>query len=126
MTETADRPRVTRILSEAWNDLRACWLLMAGNALLYTALATIILLPLIGVLFQFLIARTHSSAVADVDIARRLFTTAPGVIALLLALARDVVDNYATMSSAQRLFLFVMTRLGVREEISEPEGDLRP
>jgi len=36
------------------------------------------------------------------------------------------VASYADMSAAQRLFLFIMTRLGVREEISEPEGDLRP
>ncbi len=30
------------------------------------------------------------------------------------------------MSPAQRLFLFVMTRLGVRTEIAEPEDELRP
>jgi len=84
MTATADQPRASRILHEAWSDLRACWLVVAGTALLYTAVATIILLPLIGVLFQFLIARTHSSAIADVDIPRFLLSTAPGVTALLL------------------------------------------
>ena len=75
------------VLSLTWADLRSCWLAMAGAALLYSALAAIVLLPLIGVLFRFLIARTHTSAVADVDIARFLFTTAPGVVALILVTA---------------------------------------
>jgi len=30
------------------------------------------------------------------------------------------------MTQAERLLLFAMTQLGVREEISEPEDDLRP
>jgi len=47
-----------------------------------------------------------------------------GLITDRPALAREVVADYEAMKSAQRLFLFVMTRLGVREEISEPE--LRP
>jgi hypothetical protein len=34
--------------------------------------------------------------------------------------------RYAEMTQAERLLLFAMTQLGVREEISEPEGDLRP
>ena len=49
-----------------------------------------------------------------------------GLITNRPALGKEVVAHYATMSPAQRLFLFVMTRLGVREEISEPVGDLRP
>jgi glycerophosphoryl diester phosphodiesterase len=48
-----------------------------------------------------------------------LITNRPG-------LGKEAVASYADMSAAQRLFLFIMTRLGVREEISEPEGDLRP
>jgi glycerophosphoryl diester phosphodiesterase len=49
-----------------------------------------------------------------------------GLITDRPALAREVVDSYAAMNSGQRLLLFVMTRLGVRDEISESEGNLRP
>src|ERR1700684_735852 len=76
-----------RVLSAAWADLRSCWVALAATALLCLACATVILLPLIGALFGFLIARTHSSAVADLDIARFLFTTAPGTVALILVTA---------------------------------------
>jgi glycerophosphoryl diester phosphodiesterase len=51
---------------------------------------------------------------------------ADGLITNYPDLARDVVVHYRSASPAERLFLFVMTRLGVREEISEPENDLRP
>jgi glycerophosphoryl diester phosphodiesterase len=40
--------------------------------------------------------------------------------------ARDVIRHYAEMSEAQRLFVFVMTRFGVREELSTPEDGQRP
>ena len=49
-----------------------------------------------------------------------------GLITNRPALAREVVAHYRTQSSAGRLFLFVMTRLGVHQEISEPDNDLRP
>ena len=42
------------------------------------------------------------------------------------ALAREVVARYADMTQAERLLLFAMTQFGVREEISEPEDNLRP
>ena len=87
MTATASGPSALRVLSLAWADLRSSWLVMAGTALLNTALATVILLPLIGMLFQLLIARTHRSAVADVDIAWFFFTTWPGWVALILVSA---------------------------------------
>lgn len=51
---------------------------------------------------------------------------ADGLITDRPALAREVLARYAAMTQAERLLLFVMTRLGVREEISEPEDDLRP
>jgi glycerophosphoryl diester phosphodiesterase len=51
---------------------------------------------------------------------------ADGLITDRPALAREVLTRYAAMTQAERLLLFAMTRLGVREEISEPEGDLRP
>ena len=54
-----------------------------------------------------------------IDGQHRLITDQP-------ALAREVVKRYADMPQAERLLLFAMTRLGVREEISEPEDDLRP
>ncbi len=49
-----------------------------------------------------------------------------GLITNYPDLAREVVAHYRSASPGERLFLFVMTRLGVREEISEPENDLRP
>jgi glycerophosphoryl diester phosphodiesterase len=51
---------------------------------------------------------------------------ADGLITDRPALAREVLARYAAMTQAERLLLFAMTRLGVREEISEPEDDLRP
>ena len=51
---------------------------------------------------------------------------ADGLITDRPALAREVLARYAEMTQAQRLLLFAMTQLGVREEISEPEDDLRP
>jgi glycerophosphoryl diester phosphodiesterase len=78
---------VSPVLSHAWADLRSCWRPLAGTVLLYTALATVVLLPMIGMVLRLLIARTHGSAVADVDIARFFFTTAPGVVGLILVSA---------------------------------------
>lgn len=51
---------------------------------------------------------------------------ADGLITDRPALAREVLAHYAKMTQAERLLLFAMTQLGVREEISEPEDDLRP
>ena len=49
-----------------------------------------------------------------------------GLITDRPAMAKDVIARHAAMSEAQRLFLFVMTRLGATVEISEPANDLRP
>jgi glycerophosphoryl diester phosphodiesterase len=51
---------------------------------------------------------------------------ADGLITDRPALAREVLARYAQMTQAARLLLFAMTQLGVRDEISEPENDLRP
>jgi glycerophosphoryl diester phosphodiesterase len=51
---------------------------------------------------------------------------ADGLITDRPALARDVLARYAGMTQAERLLLFAMTQFGVREEISEPEDNLRP
>ena len=51
---------------------------------------------------------------------------ADGLITDRPALAREVLARYAKITQAARLLLFAMTQLGVREEISEPEDDLRP
>jgi len=40
--------------------------------------------------------------------------------------AREVLDRFARMSRAERLFLFVMTRLGAEEDLAAPESELRP
>jgi glycerophosphoryl diester phosphodiesterase len=51
---------------------------------------------------------------------------ADGLITDRSALAREVVTRYADMPQAERLLVFAMTTLGVREEISEPDDELRP
>lgn len=51
---------------------------------------------------------------------------ADGLITDRPAVAREVLTRYAAMTQAERLLLFSMTQLGVREEISEPEDNLRP
>lgn len=51
---------------------------------------------------------------------------ADGLITDRPALAREVLTRYTAMTQAERLLLFAMTQLGVREEISEPEDNLRP
>jgi glycerophosphoryl diester phosphodiesterase len=40
-------------------------------------------------------------------------------------LAREVVDRYARMNQAERLFLFVMTSLGAEPDVKPRESDLR-
>src|SRR5437763_7527779 len=87
MTPPETAAQAGRLLSRAWGDLRSCWLVMGGATLLCTAIATIILLPLIGMSFQLLINRSHSPAVADIDIARFFFTSVPGAVALVLVSA---------------------------------------
>ncbi len=87
MTARASGVGVSQVLSDAWADLRCCWWALGGTVLLYTALATVVLLPLIGLFLRVLIARTHGAAVADVEIAWFFFTTGPGVVALLLVSA---------------------------------------
>jgi len=49
-----------------------------------------------------------------------------GLITDRPALAREVVAQFERMSHAERLFLFVMTRLGASAEVSEPANELRP
>lgn len=49
-----------------------------------------------------------------------------GLITNRPALAREVIAEFEQMSHAQRLFLFVMTRLGTSAEVSEPANELRP
>jgi glycerophosphoryl diester phosphodiesterase len=49
-----------------------------------------------------------------------------GLITNRPALAKDVVARYAAMTPAERLLVFVMTRLGAKSEISEPDNNLRP
>ena len=51
---------------------------------------------------------------------------ADGLITDRPALARQVLARYAALTQAERLLLFTMTWLGVREEISEAEDHLRP
>ncbi len=57
---------------------------------------------------------------------RMIGVGADGLITDRPGLAREVLARYAAMTQAERLLLFAMTWLGVREEISEPEDDLRP
>jgi glycerophosphoryl diester phosphodiesterase len=49
-----------------------------------------------------------------------------GIITNHPDVAREVVDRYRGMTQAERLFLFVMTRLGVEADVTPPDDDLRP
>jgi glycerophosphoryl diester phosphodiesterase len=49
-----------------------------------------------------------------------------GLITNRPALAKEVIARYQKMTHAQRLSLFVMTRLGASEEVPEADLDLRP
>jgi glycerophosphoryl diester phosphodiesterase len=40
--------------------------------------------------------------------------------------AREVLDRYAAMSQARRLFVFTMTRLGAKADVATSADDLRP
>jgi len=48
-----------------------------------------------------------------------LITNRPGV-------AREVLDQFAGMTQAERLFLFVMTTLGAEDDVAPPESEQRP
>ena len=102
MLATASGREARRVLATAWADLRSCWRCMTGTALLCYALAAVVMLPLIGGLVRLLIARTSSSAVVDVDIVWFLFSTAPGLVALILvtalAVAVTAVEQACLMS----------------------------
>jgi glycerophosphoryl diester phosphodiesterase len=49
-----------------------------------------------------------------------------GLITNRPAVAREVLDQFAGMTQAQRLFLFVMTTLGAEEDVAPPESEQRP
>jgi glycerophosphoryl diester phosphodiesterase len=49
-----------------------------------------------------------------------------GVITNRPDVAREVLDRYARMSQAGRLFLFVMTTLGAETDVVPPGNELRP
>ena len=51
---------------------------------------------------------------------------ADGLITNRPALAKEVIAKYEGMSRVERLFVFVMTRLGATEDFSGPGEDLRP
>ena len=68
----------------ALRELRACWWPMAGASLLCSLLSAAAVMPLTGVLLRWLVARSGQVAVADADIASFLFTTGPGIVALVL------------------------------------------
>ena len=40
--------------------------------------------------------------------------------------AREVVDRYASMTQAERLYLFVMTTLGAEDDVTPPAAEQRP
>ena len=77
-------PGALRGLAIAIRQLRGCWWRMAGVSLLCSLLSTAAVVPLVGVLLRWLVARTGQVAVADVDIADFLFATGPGIVALIL------------------------------------------
>jgi glycerophosphoryl diester phosphodiesterase len=76
--------RAAHVVGRSTKVFASDWVALAQIDILYKAIAFAILSPLIGLFFKFLIARTGSSAMADVDIARFFFTTRPGTVALIL------------------------------------------
>jgi glycerophosphoryl diester phosphodiesterase len=77
-------PGALRGLALAFRELRGHWWRMAGVSLFCSLLSVAAVMPLVGLLLRWFVARTGRVAVADVDIAGFLFTTAPGIVALVL------------------------------------------
>jgi hypothetical protein len=48
-----------------------------------------------------------------------LITNRPGV-------AKEIRDNYARMTEAERLLLFIVTSFGADPDVTPPPGELRP
>ena len=79
-----------RTFVSALRDLRGNWASVLTADLIYKAIAFTVLMPLLGLLFQLLIARSGSSALADADIAVFFFTTGSGVFTVLFVAALAV------------------------------------
>lgn len=77
-------PGALRALAMASRELRACWWSMAGVSVLCSLLSTAAIMPLVGILLRWLVARSGQVAVADADIASFLFTTVPGIVTLVV------------------------------------------
>lgn len=76
-----------RTFVTALRDIRTNWASVLTVDLIYKAIAFAVLMPLLGLLFQLLIARSGSSALADADIALFFFTTGSGIFTLLFVAA---------------------------------------
>lgn len=88
--ETGERPllRGLRTVGGALGDIRANLRRLAATDLLYKVIAVAVLLPAIGLVFRLLIARGEGgNGLSDAEIASFLFTTVPGVIALVFLTA---------------------------------------
>ena len=49
-----------------------------------------------------------------------------GLITNRPEVAREVLDRYARMTQAERLFVFVMNALGAEHDVAPPESEQRP
>ncbi len=71
------------VVTDAFRDLLRCWRSLALTDIAYKLVAFALLTPATALLLRWLLSRTDTRVVADVDIARFFLTTAPGVVALV-------------------------------------------
>ena len=74
-----------QIVAGALADFRASWRTLAIADLAYKVVAFAFLTPVTAIAIRWLVSRSGSDVVADVDLARFLVTTPAGIVALLLA-----------------------------------------
>lgn len=128
---------LNRRMVETMKRLRPAW---TSGLLVANAIGDLSLLPVDFLAVESrmatrsLIRRAHAAGkpvyVWTVDDPQRMVRMiglgVDGLITNRPALAKGIVARYAAMEPPERLFLFVMSGLGARAEISEPEDDLRP
>ena len=97
--------RVSKIVRAAARDLRAAWRSLAATDLTYKLIAFALLTPAVTLLARWLLASAPGGVVADVDIARFLLGTAPG-IAMVVAGGALVVAITALEASCLMAIAF--------------------
>jgi len=105
------------IVGGALADFRASWRTLTIADLAYKILAFAILTPATAIAIRWLLSRSGSSVVADVDIARFFVTTPAGIIALLLA--ATITTAVAVMEAGCLMGIGLAAAQGVRTRAKE-------